>query len=157
MMSIVEQFGKKRNKIEPEIPMPKVVYTPAPHEKHAQSLVYVADLVDDNQKLTIENEKLRSDLRLAVMRIKDLERLDSDRAHDLEAYRRYAVTVETHFDVLEDAVRRIREAGLRASEGETKSPDSRIKEAVDAIEKEVVGAQPLPQKDEAPPSSPAAG
>lgn len=73
MMSIVEQFGKKRNKIEPEIPMPRVVYTPAPHEKHAQSLVYVADLVDDNQKLTIENEKLRSDLRLAVMRIKDLE------------------------------------------------------------------------------------
>jgi hypothetical protein len=151
MMSIADQFGRKRNipKIDPEISMPRVVVTEAPNDKHARSLSYVNDLVEDNQRLTTENERLRSDLRLAVMRIRDLERLDTARAQDLEAYRRYSVEVQTHFQYIKDAIMRAEQAALEAGEGQIPTPDDRVAQAVKAIESELEGAEAAPKTDEA--------
>ncbi len=138
MMSIVEQFGKKNGRREPEIPpMPRVVSTAPAHEKHAQALAYVGDLTDENTHLRSENTRLQQDLSLAVMRIKDLERDKVEVYHTLEAYRRYSVEVKTHLQHISDAAMRANEAALEAGEH---IPPPIPEAALKAVEKELASA-----------------
>ncbi len=135
MMSIVKQFGKENGKVPP---LPRVVETPMPpNERHAQALEFVGSLAEENARLEAENKQLRQDGALALMRIKDLERAAVVRLHDLEIYRREAIEYRTHLDHIIDVCTRAHSAAIAAGESTPPMPDASVKEAADALEKEL--------------------
>lgn len=143
---MLEQFApKKKNgdnggKI-PAIAMPK---PPAPNERHAQALTFVADLTTDNDFLRTENGQLRAELNIAKMRIGDLERDAGARNFDLEGYRRYSVEVKTHLQHIIDACHRANEAALEAGENRPPLPpmdNAALLKGIDDITAAAIGAK----------------
>jgi len=146
MMSIADQFGKKKNgrRDEPEVPMPRVVETPkAPHAAHAEALTYVNDMIGTIDFLREENSKLRQDGALALMRIKDLEHEAVARDRNLEMYRRYSIEVRTHLEHIQDVCHRAHEAAVEAGESAPPPmPDAALATVVDAIAADLKGEAP---------------
>jgi hypothetical protein len=137
-MSVIEQYAGKRKR-DPEVPMPRVVETPKPQlADHAKAVADIQNLVDNNEFLRAENDKLRQDGALALMRVKDLEREAADRSTDLEMYRRYAVEARTHFETMVAVAGHALKCALDAGESAPPPmPDAALKHVADALDKEI--------------------
>lgn len=137
MMSVFDQFGKRKN--EPHGAMPTVTRpTPAPgaqHEKTAQALAFVTRLNEEADWLREENGRLQADLNLTRLRCADLERVMHEMRADLEKYRNYAVEVRTHLQHIVDSAQRANEAALVA--GESIQHDEHAARTIERTEREV--------------------
>jgi hypothetical protein len=123
MTSIIEQYGKRRHRPqeldrqEPIMPPgPRTNIPTAPHEKTAQALVFVTQLNEEVAALREENARLRADLNLSMLRCRDLERDRNSMFTDMEAYRRYSVTVQTHLRTIVDCCKRANDEAIEAGE-----------------------------------------
>ena len=114
MTSIVEHFGRRRT--EQQV-VPAVRPTPIPpHEQTAQALAFVTRLNDEVGELRNENGRLRADLNVAWMRIRDLEQERTLMRAEMLIYQRYSVEVRTHLQHIVDVATRANEAALAAGE-----------------------------------------
>src|SRR5215471_455345 len=105
-MGIVEQFGKRRRETEATLPSSRPPIPPtAPHEKTAQALVFVTQLQEEVNFLREDNARLRADLNLATLRNRDLESERESMRFNLEAYRRYAVSIKGNLQIAMDCIR----------------------------------------------------
>jgi len=140
MSSIVEHFGRRR---EPTVPAVQRQAPPAvPHENSAKALAFVSQLHDEAQALREENGRLRADLNLALMRIRDLEQDRASTRTEMEQYRRYSVEVRAHLQTVVDVATRANEAALAAGENSEKSKQpERGTEANDAEQPAARGDQ----------------
>lgn len=139
-MSIVDHFGKRKSEVNlAAVPPPRApTPPPAPHEKTAQAVAFVAALHDECAHLREENGRLRADLNLSLMRCRDLERGMRDMTNDMEAYRRYSVEVRTHLQHIVDCATRANEAALVAGEQQPPPPsDKTVEDAIGEVEREL--------------------
>src|SRR5262245_7828436 len=112
-MSIVESLtgnSKRRHDQHPAAP------PPAPHANTAQALAFVQSMQQELEFLRETTDRQRVDLTTANARIRDLEREREATRGDLEAYRRYSVTVKTHLQHIVDSATRANEEAIEAGE-----------------------------------------
>ena len=155
-MSIVEAFAGKRasGKRDPDMPpMPRVVETRPANSDLAETIERVNNMVGTIDFLREENRQLRQDGALALMRVKDLEREAGARGLEMEAYRRYAVRIQTHLEHITDACSRANEDAIEAGANPQPMPDEALKAVVDAVGKELNGVEALVEEK---PKEPAA-
>lgn len=81
---------------------------------HAMALAVVTRLRDEVKHLREDSAKLRAELNIIKMRNQDLEVMLREMRYDMESYRRYSVTVQTHLRTIVDVVQRANEEALNA-------------------------------------------
>lgn len=118
MNTIVEQFSGKGKRQEPILPpMSRASTPPPPQEKEAaQALAFMSAMNQDNVTLREDNARLRSDLNLALLRIRDLERERDTMRANLEHYRRYGVSIRNRLEGAMDFLRRAHDEALQGEQ-----------------------------------------
>src|SRR5262245_38431203 len=108
---------RRRDPPVPTLPaVPQPVPPSAPHENTAKALAQVTSLIEEVNYLREHAGRLRADLNIALMRIRDLEGLLFTQSADMEKYRRYSVEIRTHLAHIVDCCQRANEAALEAGD-----------------------------------------
>lgn len=151
-MSVLDQFGRKgatvkRRDLPPANglpPLPKIATIPAPHEDHAQAVLYVSGLADENKRLRGELDEINKLVELAKMRIRDLEQRDRTREALLENYRTYAVSVKNSLKHVINAARLADEEAMNVIEPAPPVPMPDLAAGEQAVEQELEPPVPPP-------------
>jgi len=131
MTSIVEGIIGKRGRQDPASrPIPP------PLANTAQALAFVQRMQEELEFLREETGRLRAELNVATMRNRDLERERETTRADMEAYRRYSVTVKTHLQHIVDAATRANEEAIEAGE-QIEQPDKRAEKVINDTKREL--------------------
>ena len=131
MTSIVESITGKRGRQDTASRQ-----VAQPHANTAQALAFVQRMHEELEFLREETGRLRAELNVATMRNRDLERERETTRADLEAYRRYSVTVKAHLQHIVDAASRANEEALEAGD-QIGQPVERAEKVIDDTKREL--------------------
>src|SRR5262245_48499812 len=135
-VSIADRFGgKRREPTVPPMPPAQRPLPPSPHEKTAQALAFVTAINEEVVALREENARLRSERDLSLSRCRDLEQERTSLRSDLEAYRRYSVTMRSNLQTIIDVCRRVNDEAVEA--GERRVSEQRTERIFAETEREV--------------------
>ena len=138
-MSIEMFAGKRKQAVEPKLPPTPTL--PVQHDERtrraADALTFVSELQKECDWLRNENQRLRADLNIAMLRCGDVEKAMTDMRNNLEMYRRYSVEVRSHLQTVRDVVDRAHNASLEASERSTAELDKSTEQMIADTEREL--------------------